>query len=128
MIYLIVCVCDIFIRKVYLVVDGGKFFNHDGKETIFVQTTIIGEYYFENFVKKNTWFKPKPAEIFQPSTYCEERHQRPLSVNQQSGQHSQSVTASLNEGKHVIQATNDNSMSPKQTVSIYRIMIVCLIS
>jgi len=91
-------------RRVYLVVDGGRFYSLVGKKlqhTVYAQTTIIGEYYFEQYVKSNPWFRPKPQIPFTPSSYCQARVPRALPTSPVSPS-TGLFTAWLREGQHKV--------------------------
>ena len=66
-------------------VDGGRFYSFEKvgpvRHPIYVPTTIIGDYYFDEYLKKNTWFTPKPRLLLKASPYCKQREPRPFFVN-----------------------------------------------
>jgi hypothetical protein len=44
---------------------------------MYVQTTILGEYYFDEYVKAHPEYKTKPLKPIVPSIYCQPRTKRP---------------------------------------------------
>ena len=67
--------------KVYLVIDGGRFYSYESVgsrlQRMYVQTTILGEYYFGNYIKTHPQFKTKPLQPILPSIYCQPLTKRP---------------------------------------------------
>ena len=103
------------LRKVYLIIDGGRFYSlgkvRSASHPFFVQTTIIGEYYFEEYLKRNSQFKPNSPVPFKPSPYCEQRKPRPFFSNEEEvSEYHNSLAAWLNDGSHTV-TTNQEPLS-----------------
>ena len=107
----------------YLVIDGGRFYSFGKirgvRHAIFVPTTIIGEFYFEEYVRRNAWFKPHPPVRFQPTPYCEHRTQRPLSWEGAKSNAVQDLTVRLNSDAHRLETSiNDKQLSVSLAIVI----------
>ena len=68
--------------KVYLIIDGGRFYSYEAVgsqvQRVYVQTTILGEYYFEDYLKNHPEYKTKPAQPIAHSIYCRQQPRRPF--------------------------------------------------
>ena len=115
------------LRKVYLIIDGGRFYSlgkvRSASHPFFAQTTIIGEYYVEEYLKRNSQFKPNSPVPFKPSPYCEQRKPRPFFSNEEVDEYHNSFTAWLNDGSHTV-TTNQEPLSVSYCIVGYFCMLL----
>lgn len=114
--------------KVYLVIDGGRFYSHEAiglrLQRVYVQTTILGEYYFSEYLQKYPQYSSKPLQPIVHSPYCKQQTKRPYfstsdvqEAIELDHKNFGGLTAKIPSEGHRIHIPSSSAMSSLETVT-----------
>ena len=115
--------------KVYLAIDGGRFYSFESVgsrlQRMYVQTTILGEYYFDEYLQMHPQYRTKPPQPILPSIYCQPVAKRPYftlsdiqGTVESGGDSMENLTVKLSTKGHLIDVPTSAILNETKTSNI----------
>ena len=105
------------------------------RDVTYVQTTILGEYYFAEYLQKHPQYKTKPPLPIVPSIYCKQQSKRPYFTISDTQESVESGGASLQpltievpfEGHHIYMDSSIFMSEPEKIKKSSKTMVITVL-